>query len=254
VLRAIILAAGRGNRLSEFNPDGRPKCLIEIGGRSLLDRQLELLETCGVDRVDVVVGYEAGQIRAAVEGIARRPDVEFYNNPRFEQGSVISLWTAHDSLESGDPVLILDADVLCHPDILRKLVISPVENCLLLDRNFEAGDEPVKIALHGGKIVEFSKRPPDSLEYDVIGESVGFFRFGPECAQRLAERCARFDAEGLADSPHEDAIRAELLDRPDHFGLEDITGLPWVEIDFAEDIERAAERILPAIRQEFPRY
>ena len=254
MLRAIILAAGRGKRLAGSNPDPRPKCLIEIGGRTLLARQLELLESCGVDRADIVVGFEAGQIRAAVEGMSRRPDVEFYHNARFEHGSVISLWTAHDALESGDPVLILDADVLCHPDIMRKLVTTPLQNCLLLDRDFEAGDEPVKIALSGGTIVEFRKRLPDSLDCDVLGESVGFFRFDAECAGRLAERCARFDAEGLEEAPHEDAIRAELLDRPERYGIEDVTGLPWIEIDFAEDIERASNRILPAIRQAYPGY
>jgi choline kinase len=253
-MRAIILAAGRGKRLAGFNPDGRPKCLIEIGGKSLLARQLESLLACGIEATDIVVGYEEERIRASVEEMTARPDVDFHHNPRFEQGSVISLWAAHDVLESGSPVLILDADVLSHPAILQRLIKSDIDNCLLLDRNFEKGEEPVKVAMRENTIVEFSKRLPESLEFDTIGESVGFFRLGPDCAVQLAERCARFDAEGLAEAPHEDALRAEMLDQPDRFGCEDITGLPWIEIDFAKDVEKAGDNILPAIRKEYPGY
>ena len=69
-MRAIILAAGRGKRLEHFNPDGRPKCLLEIGGRSLLDRLLQLLKHRKVESVDLVVGYQAERIIEHVEKLA----------------------------------------------------------------------------------------------------------------------------------------------------------------------------------------
>ena len=61
-MQAIILAAGRGSRLAGHNPDGHPKCLMEFGGRSLLDRSLDLLYRLGVRQADLVIGYEAFQI------------------------------------------------------------------------------------------------------------------------------------------------------------------------------------------------
>jgi choline kinase len=251
-MHAIILAAGRGSRLAEHNPEGRPKCLMEIGGRSLLARHLELLQELRIQRVDLVVGYEADQIIEHVGQLFVRPEVAFHFNPRFQQGSVISLWAAQQTLLQGDDTLLMDADVLYHPEILKRLVASQHADCYLIDRNFVPGDEPVKIAVEKGLMVEFRKKLDSTLTYEFLGESVGFFRFSADTSARLARECTRFDAEGLADAPHEEALRNLLLENPASFAFEDVSGLPWIEIDFPEDVVRASEQILPAIRQDYP--
>jgi choline kinase len=251
-MHAIILAAGRGSRLAEHNPGGHPKCLMEFGGRSLLNRHLEILNQLGIRNLDLEIGYEADRIIDHVGTLFFRPDVAFHYNPRYEQGSVLSLLAARDTLESGQPVIVMDADVLYHPGILQALLDSDLENCYLLDREFAPGDEPVKIAVRDGVMVEFRKQLADGLSYDMIGESVGFFRFGPKCAARIAAECARYESDGLGDAPHEEALRDVLLRDPGDFGFEDVTGLPWIEIDFPEDVTRAGDEILPAIRADLP--
>lgn len=253
-MHAIILAAGRGSRLARLNPDHRPKCLLDVGGRSLLDRQLHLLDACGVQSTTLVVGYEADRISDEIAKLALKTEVALRYNPRFELGSALSLWTAQEILTAGEDVFLLDADVLCHPAVVQALVATEAENCLLLDRDFEPGDEPVKIAVRDGEIVEFRKKIPDGLAYDLLGESVGLFRFGPETARRIAQRCAAFESAGLADSPHEDVLRAEFLDRPGEFTYEDVTGFPWIEIDFDEDLDKARMQVLPAIRRDYPEF
>jgi choline kinase len=253
-MHAIILAAGRGSRLADDNPDGQPKCLMEFGGRSLLARHLDLLYRFGIRQAHLVLGYEADRIIDHVGRLASRPDVAFHFNPRFDLGSVLSLWAAQETLDAGEPVLIMDADVLYHPVILKSLIDTEIENCFLLDRDFVPGDEPVKIAIQGGIMVEFRKQLRMGLQFDTIGESVGFFRFGPEIACEISRECARFDAEGLGDAPHEEAIRNVLLARPEKFGFEDVSGMPWIEIDFPEDVQRAAGEILPSIRLDYPDY
>ncbi len=251
-MHAIILAAGRGSRLEQHNSDSLPKCLMEFGGRSLLARHLDLLYRMGIRQTDIVLGYEADRVIGHIAGLASRPDVAFHFNPRFTQGSVLSLWAAQETLAGGQPVIVMDAAVLYHPDILQRLVETKKENCYLLDRDFLPGDEAVKIAVRDGLMVEFRKQLASGLSYDLLGESVGFFRFGPACAATIAEECARFDTEGLGDAPHEEALRNVLLADPGSFGFEDVTGLPWIEIDFPEDVVRAADEILPAIRNDFP--
>lgn len=253
-MQAIILAAGQGNRLSEFNPDARPKCLLEFGGKSLLARQLDSLFTCGIHQATLVVGYEADQIIDHVGALSSRPDVAFVYNPAYTDGSVLSLLAAKDALTRATPVLVLDADVLFHPQIMQTLVDSSIANCFLLDRDFVAGDEPVKIAIQQGKIVEFRKKLPPDLEYDTLGESVGFFKFNGDCAARIAHTCANYKTEGLLDAPHEEALRDVLLARPTDFACEDVSGVPWLEVDFPEDVERAIKQILPAIRKENPEF
>ena len=251
-MQAIILAAGCGSRLAEHNPGGHPKCLMEFGGRSLLARHLDLLYRLGIRQTDIVVGYKADQVIEHIASLASRPDIAFHFNPRFEEGSVLSLWAAQETLTSGQPVIVMDADVLYHPGILQRLVETKKENCYLLDQDFLAGEEPVKIAVRDGVMVEFRKQLASGLSYDLLGESVGFFRFGPACAATIAEECAIFDTEGLDDAPHEEALRNVLLTNPGSFAYEDVTGLPWIEIDFPEDVVRASNEILPAIRNDFP--
>ena len=165
---------------------------------------------------------------------------------------VLSLLAAREALESGEPVILMDADVLYHPGILRSLLNSNSENCYLLDQAFAPGDEPVKIAVKDGLMVEFRKQLAEGLEYDIIGESVGFFRFGPDCAARIAAECARYESSGRGEAPHEEALRDVLLRQPSDFGFEDVSGMPWIEIDFPEDVIRARDEVLPAIRAELP--
>jgi choline kinase len=247
-MHAIILAAGHGSRLAEYDPQGRPKCLLNFGGASLLARHLQALHELGIRRADLVIGYQADSIVEHVAGLGVRPEVAFHFNPRYRQGSVLSLWAAADTLSAGDDILLMDADVLYHPDILSRLMHSPHRNCFLLDRNFVPGDEPVKIAVRDGLMVEFRKQLDPGLQYDYLGESVGFFRLAPDCAARIARVCERFESEGLGDAPHEEALRQVLLENPSAFAFEDITGLPWIEIDFPNDVRRAQDEILPAIR------
>ncbi len=249
-MHAIILAAGRGNRLAEFNPDGRPKCLLEFGGRSLLARQLEILFRCGVNRAALVVGYEADMIIGHVATLDFRPEVAFVYNPAFLKGSVLSLLAAHEVMCSGESVLVLDADVLFHPQIMQRLIASPHPNCFLIDQNFIAGEEPVKIAIHKGRMVEFRKILRPGLEFDTLGESVGFFKFDDKIAAQISSTCDRYQTEGLLDAPHEEALRDVLLATPSAFACEDVSGLPWLEVDFPEDLERAIKQILPAIRKD----
>jgi choline kinase len=251
-MQAIILAAGRGNRLRDKNPDGRPKCLLEFGGRSLLSRQMAILADCGVHRVELVVGFEADRIIEHVGCLSRRPEMSFSWNNRFLEGSVISLATARDTLCAGTDTLILDADVLFHPRIMERLVRTNHANCFLLDRDFEAGHEPVKIAVGENRILDFGKQLEPGLEFDMLGESVGFFRFDSETCADLARRCADYDRTGRGDAPHEDVLRDLVRERPGLCQVEDITGLPWLEIDFPEDVERAAREVMPAIEADSP--
>jgi choline kinase len=249
-MHAIILAAGRGNRLAELNPDGRPKSLLEFDGRSLLARQLDILFRLGVNQATLVIGYEADQIIDHVGALSSRPEVAFVYNPAYTQGSVLSLLAARDALTSDETVLVLDADVLFHPQIMQLLIESSNPNCYLIDRDFVAGDEPVKIAIEKGKMVEFRKKLLADLVYDTLGESVGFFKFNGEVAARIAQACAAYRNEGLLDAPHEEALRDVLLASPSDFACEDIDGLPWLEVDFPEDVERAIKQILPAIQKD----
>lgn len=245
-MRAIILAAGRGGRL-EANGLTVPKCLLELGGVTLLERHLRNLAALGVADVRVCVGYRSDMIAAE---LARSPcggDVSTTTNPDYLEGSIVSLWTMREGLSDGADVLLMDADVLYAPRILERLAGSRHASCLLVDRDFTPGEEPVKVCLDRGHVVELRKQIAADLRYDACGESVGFFKLDAAQAHALAARAEAYVAMGRRAEPHEEALRDVILADPDAYGIEDVTGLPWIEIDFPDDVARARDTILPRL-------
>ena len=235
---AIVLAAGIGARLGEAHNE--PKILLEFGGRSLIERHLDALARNGIRDLVVTVGHGADRLRAVLAGRA-----ETVLNPDYRQGSMVSLWVQRDRLRSGRTILLMDGDVLYDARMIERLRAAEGEAVVLVDRELEPGDEPVKVCFRDGRMVDFRKRP--TRAHDWHGESVGFFKFSPAMATALADTCEAYMATGRKDVEYEEAIRDLMLVRPDSFTHVDITDLPWTEIDFPEDAERARNVILPSL-------
>jgi choline kinase len=249
-MRAIILAAGRGQRLKQAEGREFPKCLLEFGGKTLLARHLELLGRSGVREIVLALGFRRELIERELDRLGVLPRPEIVVNPDYELGSVLTVHTAAAPLTRGGDVLLMDADVLYHPRILQALIAdAPPVNRLLIDRDFEAGEEPVKLCVRGGVPIELRKQLDPGLQYDTIGESVGFFRFGQAAARRLAELVAGYVSEGSSDKPHEEAVRDLIRERSHRFEVADVTGAPWIEIDFPNDVTRAELEILPELER-----
>jgi choline kinase len=250
-MRAIILAAGMGLRLVQPEGQQKPKCLLRFGDASLLERHLQLLKTAGVDEIVFVLGFKHEQVEAELASIDWKPATEVVVNSEFSLGSVLSVHTAAEALTRGGDVLLMDADVLYDERILEPLVANAHAhvNRLLIDRDFEAGDEPVKLCIDNGVPVELRKQVAAGLKFNTIGESVGFFRFDEHAAKRLAEIVANYVATGRANLPHEEAVRDLLQERSHVFDIADVTGAPWIEIDFQNDVTRAADEVLPQLNQ-----
>ena len=242
-ITAILLAAGVGRRLDQ--PGALPKVLAEIGGASLLARHLALLAQAGVDAVSFTIGHQGEAIRRAVQGAGSPLDIRFVENERYREGSLGSLWRQDDLLRRGETVLLMDGDVLYDRRMLERLIAAPGEAVMLVDRNIEPGDEPVKICFRGDAIVDFRKRPEHA--HDWHGESVGFFKFSPAMAIALADRCEAYYRSGAPLPEYEEAIRDLILTDPARFKACDVSDLPWTEIDFPEDLAKARDAILPKL-------
>ena len=239
-MKAIILAAGRGERLGDAAA-GRPKCLLRFGGKTLLQRHIENLDRLDAGRIIIVTGYRHEQIETALAQIESRTPVQTAVNPDYELGSIVSLHCARDFLAGGTDTILMDADVLYDPDILGRLFDTQSGNCFLLDRDFESGDEPVKLCVSGAVPVEFRKIPDRAISWDYQGESVGFFRFDAAMSARLARKAEDYLDSNRSREPYEEAIRDLLMETPGLFRVEDITGQAWIEIDFPADVARATE-------------
>ncbi len=248
-MRAIILAAGRGLRLQQADERQLPKCLLQFGGMSLLERHLRILSSAGVDDIVLALGFRHERVEAELDRLHWQPRPEIVLNPQFELGSVLTVHTVEEAMTRGGDVLLMDADVLYDQRIANALVAGagPV-NRVLIDRDFESGDEPVKLCVQGGVPIDLRKQLAADLQYDTIGESVGFFRFDPAGARRLAALVAAYVESGRSNMPHEEAVRDLLRERSQIFEVADVTGAPWIEIDFPTDVIRAAHEVLPQLQ------
>ena len=245
-MKAIIYAAGVGKRLEgRFGP--RPKLLLEFGGRSLLDWHLQRLKLAGCDELVVVTGYERKQLEAGLAELGQRHGLRTRTlyNPDFTEGSVLSFAVSLPELETQrEPLLLMDGDVLYPTAMLRRLWGSAHPTALLVDRDYsKADDDPVLVPMRSGKPFDFRKKWTGDAE--AVGESVGFFKLDPRDLPRLIEETRRrMTGAGRKDS-YDDVLRVLVMEG--RFGAEDVTGLPWTEIDIPEDADRAEREVLPAI-------
>jgi choline kinase len=222
-----------------------PKIMLDFGGSTLLARHLRLLAGAGVAQATLVLGHGAEHVRSAMNAGEAGLKLRMVDNADYRRGSVVSLWAARSVLRSGDPILLMDADVLYDRRLMARLVESCLPDCFLLDRAIEPGDEPVKLCIRDGCIVDFRKIPTEPYQWH--GESVGFFRFSPATAEELAARVEGYFDAGALDVEYEEPIRDMILAADPHrFGFEDISGLPWTEIDFPEDVVKA-RALLPEL-------
>lgn len=242
---AVMLAAGVGRRLYGDDNHEPPKALLEFAGQTLLARHIHILRHLGISGLALVVGHRADEVLEEAGRAAPAGFVRSVFNPRYREGPVISLDTAGPFLTSGEDVLFMDADVLYPPEMLRRLVDAPADS-FLYDRDFEAGEEPVKLCLAGGVPVDFGKQI--SLPHDEVGEWPGFMTMSSTIAAEIAAAARDFVSRDIVDINYEEAMRTVLHRHPSAtFNAVDITGLPWIEIDFPEDLAHAREEVFPAV-------
>ena len=245
-MHAIMYLAGRAARLGPFAAT-RNKVLLEFNGRSLLERHLMFLAKLGVSKLYAVTGHLRENLQAVFPRLQSTYGVlieELYN-PDYAEGSVLSMFASLPALaQSTGTVLLMDGDVLYDARMLRRLVDSPHRTALLIDRDYStADDDPVLVPVQNGKPVDFVKKWQGQAQ--MIGESIGFFKVHPEDIPFLVrETKARATGSRRSDS-YDDVLR-EMV-RAGLFGAEDVTGLPWTEIDFPHDLEYASQTILPQL-------
>lgn len=237
-MKAVLLAAGRGKRLGSTSP----KVLIEIAGKTLLERHLANMHEAGITSLTIVVGFEQGQIRDALGKIAAPFPIDLIENPDFVRGSILSLQVATKAGRLDDGGIWMDADVLYPPELLRRLVTSKHDNALLIDASSEESGEEMMVGFRHDRANKIARRVGPN--WDLAGETVGFAKAGP-AAMRVLKRVLDDEiAAGRLDQEYEAAMDKAFAEVA--FGFERVDDLPWTEIDFVADIEKALG-LLPRI-------
>lgn len=230
-MRAVLLAAGRGKRLGHTSP----KVLVEIAGKTLLERHLQNMRAAGITALTIVVGFEQQQIRGALGGLAAPFQITILENPDYLRGSILSLYTAVKAGHLDEGGVWMDADVLYPAELLRRLVASRHENCLLIDASSEENGEEMMVGFYRERANKIARRVGPNWE--LAGETVGFTRIGGPGMRVLRRILEAEIAAGRVDQEYEAAMDKAFAEVA--FGCERVDDLPWTEIDFPSDIEKA---------------
>lgn len=233
--RAIILAAGTSKRLGELTRN-IPKCLLPIGTTTILELQLATLVQAGISDITIVTGFCDDLVRQRCG-----PSYGYVHNEVFAStNSIYSLWLA--LRERRGSVLVLNADVVFHPGILQALLESPYPDALSVCFQGTLGEEEMKVKVREGKIIDISK---DIDPATADGENVGVVKFSAQGAELLFNVTDNLVQRGIVRAWAPRAFQ-ELCRTHDLHAVS-TAGLPWIEIDFPEDLERARQEIYPAI-------
>jgi choline kinase len=233
-MKAIILAAGQGSRLGHL-VDDRPKCLIDFGGRTLLDRQLDTLAANGVQEAVVVTGFRDDQIESAIAARTGGPQVRTIFNPFFKVAdNTGSLFMAREEL-AGD-CLVWNGDTLASESLMARVVANRQPGiCVTIDRKETYDDDDMKVVVgDDGRLRAIGKRISDGVN----GESIGLLAFRQGGAERFREAIER--AMRTSEGTTIWYLRViHHLAQDGQVGTLDIQGEEWGEVDFPEDVATA---------------
>jgi choline kinase len=236
--KAIILSAGQGSRLGHL-VDDRPKCLIEFGGRTLLDRQLDTLAANGVGEAVVVTGFHDDMVNASVARRSGGPKVRTIYNPFYKVADNLgSLFMAREEL-TGD-CLVWNGDTLVSDALMAKVVGNDrVGICVTIDRKDGYDEDDMKVVVDGdGRLRAIGKR----ISKGVNGESIGLLAFRSGGAERFREAIERDIRAPEGTTIWYLRVIHHLAETSEVWTF-DINGEEWGEVDFPEDVERARELV-----------
>jgi choline kinase len=242
-MKALILAAGRGTRIRSAHGE-RPKCLISCDGEAILDHQINGLLAAGIQEIGIVVGYESQQILSHVcARYGRKLDrIQFLFNPRFaETNNIYSLWVARTWLR-GDSFMVLNADVLCDPEILKPAVETTAPISMIVDPEWR--DETMKVVIRDGRIVRMSK---SITRNEFSGTYIGMTTISLGVQSRFFTSMRSLIEAGRVNEFFNVAVQ-DLADKGVMIGSTSTAGLPWAEIDDPADLAFAREHVFPRLR------
>ena len=237
-MKAIILSAGQGSRLGHL-VDDKPKCLIEFNGRSLLDRQLDTLEACGVHEAVVVTGFHDELVNEAIARRSGGPEVRTIFNPFYKVAdNTGSLFMAREEL-AGD-CLVWNGDTLVSRALMGRVVGNAQPGiCVTVDRKDSYDEDDMKVVEEGGRLKAIGKR----IAQGVNAESIGLLAFRSGGAEQFRDAIERAMRTPEGTTIWYLRVIHHLAQNGEVWTL-DINGEEWCEVDFPADVEAA--RLLTA--------
>lgn len=225
-MKIILLAAGRGTRISRYIQD-RPKCTVPLKGeQTLIEYTISLFNRYGFDDISIILGYKQEVIRDVLKDYK----VKFYYNPFYDvTNSLASIWFAKDELD--DDLLIMNADVFLDTTTLD-LILAEKKAPVLFSDESRKEEADYKFYYEGDTLMRFGK---ELTVAETTGEYIGVARINKEFLPD-------FRASMIQKINHQDHgqwwedILYSMVGEKDIY-VSPVTGNFWAEVDYVEDYE-----------------
>lgn len=236
-MQAIILAAGLAKRLRPLT-DTTPKCLLKVGGKSILEMTVNNVLKNGINEFIMVTGYRENMIKDFIASNFPNLNIRYLTNADYENNNnSYSLWMTKNYITK--PSILLDSDILFDHRIISKLLELPYLDSLAVNTNHKLGEEEIKVIIDKtNKIEHIGKHLKPS---ECFGESIGIERFSLEFFKKLGDVLERKIVRENNVNEFYEASFQELYDRGNAMYAVDVSEYTSMEIDFPEDLERASE-------------
>lgn len=244
-MQAIILAAGMGRRLKELTKDST-KCMVRVGGRTLIERALSQLDGFGLDRIVIVAGYRGGKLKDYVRSLKIRTPIVFVDNPVYDKtNNIYSLYLAKDYLLEDD-TLLLESDLIFEERVLRRLVEAPYPSLALVAKYESWMDGTVVTLDEEDHILDFiSKKNFNYADADRYYKTVNIYKFGKEFSTSYYVPFLEAYCRALGNNEYYEQVLKviTLLEQPVIKGLR-LKDEVWYEIDDEQDLDIAESLFL----------
>lgn len=237
-MKAVILSAGQGKRLLPLTADC-PKCMLRVGGRSLIEWQIDTLSAAGVDRVSVVVGYRADQVERLLSQRYGSGRITLVDNPKFaETDNLVSCWIAREEMD--EDFFLLNGDTLLEVAAMRRVLekaANPVNVVITHKPRYDADD--MKVTLEGQRLIDIGK---DLRPERTDGESVGMIFFRGEGPVLFREGLRKAMADPSSSRKWYLSVIRELCPTMKVWTCS-IEGLQSCEVDYPADLKSAEHMV-----------
>jgi choline kinase len=240
--KCVVLAAGASTRLRPLT-DAMPKCLLNVGGKTILERIIGNILAAGIREIALVVGYRSEMIREFVKQHFPKQRMRFIFNPDYAStNNAYSLSLARRFLEGrngeiGQRLLLLDSDILFSNKLLPQFLREEAQNKIAVRISGEHNVEEIQVEINVDGNIDFIGKKPVLLS--ALAESIGIELFSAGAAATLFAVLERRVREGMGISEFYEASFQEMINEGVILKAVDVSAFPAIEIDTPEDFERA---------------
>ena len=227
-MKAIILAAGMGTRMHPMTVNC-PKGMLELNGYSVLEHQIKLLKKCGIDKIEIITGYQNHKIEKHIAN-----DAKYYFYPNYRETNNLYTLNYHLNLLKED-LLILFSDVLISPKSLNKLLNNNLDFALLVDMD-KCDESTMRVVIENNKISDIGSH---IIPKDGDGNFIGIAKFSNQGSKLLKNKIKSLTENGMYTNDYYTIAVAKLAMERQNIIPVNIDGLPWMEIDTYDEYQKA---------------